>query len=277
MYFAQIPVNRALTSRSKYQLCISYEILTEIIHTAICLLDAGAGIRLVRSEMIRKEWGSCMKRNNHISLRTAMKQPLALASLIYRHICLGSSQTRMWYRVAPHLAVSLLLSSSFIYRFMLGIFPLKWKNVFWHSYTVAMLAYQRLSVAVTTNLLPLALKQDAMHKRTRDVFTTTIIRAARQIVVLSNTVAQVTVTTAASGLYLRKPRLQCSSRQKTLVVRGIMNEPPSTPFYATLRRLSDTLQRLPKHMVPTHTETLPPITYCCRRVSIKIRCYNNLR
>lgn len=46
----------ALTSRPTYNYYILYVIAMTVVHTSFCLFDIGAGIIVIRSEMIQKGW-----------------------------------------------------------------------------------------------------------------------------------------------------------------------------------------------------------------------------
>lgn len=103
-----------------------------------------------------------------------------------------------------------------------------------------------------------AQNKETVHKFVQDKFTTTTIRAARQIVVPLNNAALVLGTTTAPRLLLIQPHLQSYYRHKTLVALEIMKLPSDLPFYVTVTSFSDTPRNLPKHMVVAVPEPDPP-------------------
>lgn len=117
-----MPTDIALTSRPTYDLCILYGISSTFLYTSVCLLNTEASINLIRSEMILQNWASRVNRTCLPFLCTATKQPLALHGVILLHLCFGDLKTPVWFGVAQHQTVDMLLRTSFIDRFIRGIF-----------------------------------------------------------------------------------------------------------------------------------------------------------
>lgn len=148
------------------------------MHTAACLLDTEAGVKLVWLEVTPQKWASRMKRNNLLSRCTAPKQPLTLDGLTILHFRFSGLQTRVWSEVAPRLAEDLLHCTSFIDRFIRGIIPLERKFVPWKFHSAAIPACRRSLAEATTNALILAISKNTMHKVVQDGVTTTPIKVA---------------------------------------------------------------------------------------------------
>lgn len=173
----------------------------------------------------------------------------------------------MWFGVAPHLAINLLLGTSFIHRLIRTKFPLERKKVPWHSHQVAVLAYWRLSAAETTSLISHALNENTAHKATQHELTTTSARVQRQIAVPSNTSTQVLVNKTASKVLLIQPHSRRPSRWKTLAARGTMYILPSATFRVIVSSLPDELQHFLMERVTADTKPSPSTIYHCRQTT----------
>lgn len=93
------------------------------MHTAVALLDIEAGVNFIHSALIILERKSSAKKESLLRLRTATKQPPQIKGLIVLRLRLRDPRTRVWFGVAPKLAVNILLGTAFIGRFIRGIFP----------------------------------------------------------------------------------------------------------------------------------------------------------
>lgn len=109
------------------------------MYTAHCLLDTGAGINIIRSSLVPTSWFKRIKRDKLPTLQTATKQPLSMDGFILLNLRLGDLNTRIWFGVAPHLALDIFLGTAFIDRFIRSIFPSERKVVPWHSKLVAIM------------------------------------------------------------------------------------------------------------------------------------------
>lgn len=112
------------------------------MHTAKCLFDTAAGVNPIRSSMKLPIWARRVKRKNLAQLRTTTSHPLPLYGWILLHLRLGKLRSRIWFEVAPFLAVEILSATSFIGRFVRGSILLEQEEVSRHSQSVAKLAYE---------------------------------------------------------------------------------------------------------------------------------------
>lgn len=227
------------------------------MHASVCFLDTGDSTNLCRLEMLLQVWAIPIKRRNLPSLRAAREQPHALNTFIHLHLRLGDLQMQVWFGVAPHFAVNVLPSMSFNDRFVREIFQSEQKIAPWHSHPLAVLARRRSPVAATSALFSSALSNNTNCKPVQNEFKTNPVRTARHLVMPPSAAARVLMTSTTSRLLLIQPLFQNLSRQTTLAVRGIMNDPPPLPFYITINSFSDRPRHLPKHMVIAHTEPPP--------------------
>lgn len=102
------------------------------MHTAVGLLDTGAGAKLINAPMTPSTWGGCVKQNTRPKVSTATKQPSQLDGRILLSLQLGNITTRVWFDITRHPAVDILLCTTFIDRFIRGIFPSERKVVPWN-------------------------------------------------------------------------------------------------------------------------------------------------
>lgn len=87
------------------------------------ILDTGAGPNLVDSQLLPLSWSSKVKPVADPGLTAAGKQTITVEGVILLHVQLGDLRVRVWFGVVKNLAVSVLLGTSFIDRFVTGIFP----------------------------------------------------------------------------------------------------------------------------------------------------------
>lgn len=139
------PSNKVLTAEPTYTLLISYTTTATIMYPANCFLNTKADVKLIYPSTLSREWNHCIKRKNLPTICTAAKEPLPLDGLILPPLCLGDLCTRIWFDVALHLTMDILLDTSFIDRFLRGIFPSERKILLWHSQPVAILAQAETS------------------------------------------------------------------------------------------------------------------------------------
>lgn len=105
-------------------------------------LDAGAGVSILHRSLIPTGWKNCSRRHDLQRLRTATKNRLSLDGSMLLHLHLDKLCTRVWFSIALHLAVDILLGTTFIDWFMSGIYPAGRKVVPRNSQSVAIVAWK---------------------------------------------------------------------------------------------------------------------------------------
>lgn len=166
------------------------------MHTTGCSLDNVAGGSLIRSPMIYMGSAGQIKRKDVPQLQTKTKKnPLPLERIILLHLRLGELSIRIWFGVAPHLAIEILLGTSSTKCFTRRIFPAERKVVFCPSQPEALLAQEWASQGTRPlNTLSHILKQ-AVSQNADNNFNYNVIRVARQVILQPNMQIHVLVTT----------------------------------------------------------------------------------
>lgn len=130
--FPQQKGDIALATRPTYELRVLYGPIKTVVRTATCHFGSVMKVYLIRFSMISEKVHNSARRKKFITLRTATKQPLPLDGLIFLHLRLDELNTRIWFEIAPNLAVD-ILGTYFMELFIFDISPLKRKIVPLHS------------------------------------------------------------------------------------------------------------------------------------------------
>lgn len=102
-------INIAFAEKPRYKLCTFCGITVTAVNIAKYHFDTRTGVNLIRLLMRQLSWTS---RNEHKvvpKLQTATEQPLCFGGLILLHHRLEERSTCVWFGVAIHLAVEVLL------------------------------------------------------------------------------------------------------------------------------------------------------------------------
>lgn len=86
------------------------------------LPDTGAVVYLIHPSLMQPTWRTRVKLDSVPRLRTATRKPLEPEGLIIFHLRFGEIQTRVWFGIALHLGVGILLDTKFIDHFIRRIF-----------------------------------------------------------------------------------------------------------------------------------------------------------
>lgn len=191
----------AFSAKPTYKLCFSIGIHTHELAPNKCLLDTATGLNLINANLIHLEWINRVKHTDLPRFRTATKEPIHLQGTILLHHQIGNLNTRVWFSIFPNLAVDLLLGTSFVDRFIRGIFPGERKVEPWHSQPVAIRASHHKENSETN--APITADNSPKPADTSDAHP---VRLARQMMIPPNTAKTIMVTTTASGLLTIIPR-----------------------------------------------------------------------
>lgn len=96
--------------------------------------------------ILPRKWIYRIERNELLVLRTTTKEPLPLKGLILLYLHAGNLCSCIWIGVEPHFAVNSLHCTSFIDRFILGIFSSERKVVRWNSQRAAIMTHRQVFV-----------------------------------------------------------------------------------------------------------------------------------
>lgn len=120
-----------------YKRVVAYGTPVKAMHTAVALLNSGAGANFIHSALISPEWRNNVKKESLPKLQSATRQPPQTRDLVMLHLRLREVFSRVWFGIAPKFAIKLLPGPAFIDRFICNIFPSKRKIVTWYSSPVA--------------------------------------------------------------------------------------------------------------------------------------------
>lgn len=104
------------------------------MHKFLCLIDTGTVLNFVGTARILSEWNYLDRHRRMRNLRIVTQQPLHMDGKIPLHVSFCALYIRVWLGIIPNLAAKVVLGTSFIDRFISGIFPLVQKAVPWHSH-----------------------------------------------------------------------------------------------------------------------------------------------
>lgn len=172
--------------------------------TAIGLLNTGAGVNLVRPSPIPTGRKYHNKRLDLPGLCTATRRTLQLDALIILHLRLGDQCACVWFGVALHLAVDILLQTTFKDQFIHGISPTESKVEPWSSSPVATVARKLWNTEVKV--------AESSSTRTWEAEQVTdgaeenyVVRVACQVMLKPSTPQHVLFTTTSSVLLPSNP------------------------------------------------------------------------
>lgn len=97
-------------------------------------LDAVAGTNLVNKTLLKHPWIHRVQQGSLPKLQPITRQPLHVKRNILLCFHFGSQRIGVWFGVASDLAVDKLLGTSYVDRFIHGIFLSKRRVVSWHSH-----------------------------------------------------------------------------------------------------------------------------------------------
>ena len=144
------------------------------------ILDTGAGPNLASKELLERSWLPRIRPTTDPGLTAATRQRIHVDGKILLTVRLGDLTARVYFGIVERLAVPLLLGTSFIDRFIDGVFPRTRQVVPIHSRPVAI---------VRAPLPPTPVRQTGP----------TTVRVAQQRQIPAGTRVWAPVTTTSSG------------------------------------------------------------------------------
>lgn len=104
-----------------------------------CVLITGAGLNLVREDVLNIEWLEAAKSENGLQFGGQPNPTLDIAGPVTIHLRIERPQVNVVFGVVCQLAVLVLLGTSFINKFIRGIFPEERKVMLQNSNPVPIL------------------------------------------------------------------------------------------------------------------------------------------
>lgn len=102
------------------------------MHPMASVLYIGSGPNLIRKSSIPPILTYRIRAMKHPGLTAATNQSVSVDGVILLHVLLGELPVKVFFSVVTHLGVPLLLGTSFIDRFVRGIYPQVRKVVSFH-------------------------------------------------------------------------------------------------------------------------------------------------
>lgn len=123
----------ALLSKLTYRVRIKLDIVFKSLSPKICLFDTGAGLIIINSKFIQKDWIFRIKSHLSPKLRCAIKEPITLHGTVILFIGIKQVSLKVWIEIVENLAVNNLRETPSIDRNIKSMSPEKRKVVPWHS------------------------------------------------------------------------------------------------------------------------------------------------
>lgn len=156
------------------------------------------------------------------SLPIATQQLLQTGSKIFLHICFGALCVQAWFGIKLNLAVHLLNGSTFIDRFMRGIFPPEWKVGPRYSHTVSILDSTKHSKTSSPTITVVSTPSGKTSKTVVEVAETpNWICTAHQALLIPHTECHVVAATSVFGIHTVYPRILDGTRQLTFAAHDV--------------------------------------------------------
>lgn len=170
-------------------------------------------------------------------LRTATKAPILLDGTILLFVKIGELRVRVWFGIVKNLAVDILLGTSFIDRYIQGIFLSERKILPWHSQPVPILSRNN-NTAVRLHL----------YEQHRTEMPVTAIRVAQQTMVPPRSKICIPANSSVTGMFQLEPRSLAPSSPMLHVAPGIVKPTETKVFLIFICNFSNTSHRFSKHM-----------------------------
>lgn len=177
-----------------------------------------------------------MERNKPSTLLPATKQQLPLGGLILLQICLEHLNTQICFGIAPNVAVKILLATTFIGRFIHGIFSAERNVVPWNSQLVAILSEK---VKWTDNLTVGRSKEEPWMSTQRQYmhWNEGRFRVSRQIVPKTLTRYPALVTTTCNCILTIETKRLVANYCLDAAATGVIDVSPQRRFNVYVKNL----------------------------------------
>jgi hypothetical protein len=200
----------------------------------LAILDTGAGVNLVREDVLPPGWELLLVPDAALPhLTNASGRWMPIRGIIILHVQVGQFRSRVRFHVAPGMAVPCILGCSFIRRHV--------KCIYRGQRRVEM--NEGGSVYISQGLY-------ACHSvsEQRQLTASTKVRLARRVVVPARCEAHVEETTAVEGLCVLTHHSNLSAGS-VLLASGVAEICPLIPFRVRVMNPSERPYTLPKGML----------------------------
>lgn len=121
------------TTKTTYKVLFTHKVTAKTMHTAIRTLDTETGANVVHSFLIPTWSQHRIRLHCLLGLQTdTTTSPARRIETSLSLLCLCDFYFRVWFDIAPHLAVDISLGTALIDRSIGGIFPTEIKVLPWN-------------------------------------------------------------------------------------------------------------------------------------------------
>jgi len=247
----------ALFSGTNYKVNVSIGQQKSTLLPTEAVLDTGACPNLIDKRYIPLKWRHAIRPQEVSRLRGANNTTLVVEGVILLHVRVGDLCVKVWFGVVPVLVTKVLLGTTYINRFVRGIFPPEQQVVPFHSRPIPLLKPPTASVLLvephdgTTSVHHAPAARDDM------------VRVAKPVRLPPYSECKVLVTCATPGLIMVEPHSTALADKLVMTAYGIMENNPKRPFYVMMSNLSATPVWIQKHwQIAVATPTPVAIIEC---------------
>ena len=227
--------------------------------------DPGCGPNVVRRSALPHRWEESLLQDQDLpALGDANGNPLKLMGKIVSRVRLGSATYRVLFVVTEHLAVSVIIGTSFMNRNVKVIMCMdQW--IYLARSKVPIIAQHQGRRQVSEGDLHESQSPSAQESKQRttksNLNAPNTIRLAKHVTIPPFPQVAVPVTTQASGLVFIKPKHALQARHHVRTANGIVEVRENEKFMIVLSNFSKTPRKLRKNMVLAYA-TRNPLGIC---------------
>lgn len=103
----------------KYHFFVSFRLESSVTCLTICVSDSGAGPNSFRADVLNPNWLDNIHQLDLADIRSASDSNLKVSGTVTRQLRIGKARTRINSSVVSDLAVSVLLATTYINKFIM--------------------------------------------------------------------------------------------------------------------------------------------------------------
>lgn len=207
----------------------------------------GARPNLIWEEVLQPDWHGAFRVENQRSPQTATSQEVSIGDTVSLHVWIWDSRVRVFLGVVRNLAVFALLGTSFIDKFVKGIFPSKQKIVLYNSApaeTLATIIRTKIDDKDGQDIDKIS-EEDAVMEDRYEVLRLIIV--AKQTKISHRSEVTVLITTEAKRILKVDELPDWDLPHLWKNATGITDVFLNRAFYILIINTSSTPSNLPKH------------------------------
>ena len=223
--------------------------------------DTGCVPNVIRRSALPQGWeNSLLKDQDFPALGDANGNPLKLMGKIVLRVRLGSATYLVLFVVAEHLAVSVIIGTSFMNRNVKGIMCMEQWIYLTRSKVPILAQHQGLrqvSEGGNHESQTPSVQERKQRAMESNLNAPNTVRLAKNVTILPLSQVAVPVTTQASALVFIEPNHALKARHHVRTANGIVEVRKNEKFMIVLSNFSKTSRKLPKNMVIAYATRNP--------------------